>query len=297
MNFPLVSVVICTYNSGPYIIDALDSVRNQKYPNIELIITDDCSKDETVSICKEWISCNKEYFVDCQIIVTKVNTGVSGNLNRGLKECKGEWVKSFAGDDKLVPNCIGDNVSYIQSHPDTTVLFSNMQMFGDVDELNRHININCHYFELDKKKFRERLYFMNFLPAPTLFIKADVFKRHGYYDESIPMMEDWPYWMKLAHEGVNFSYMNTITVLYRVHESISVSKLPNPKFVESQKKTRKLSYKYAKEVSPILSFYIRTFYYNSPNKVLKLFKWLLLMANPYYYYFKKIESKINVANH
>lgn len=292
MNFPLVSVVICTYNSGPYIIDALDSVKNQKYPNIELIITDDCSKDETVSVCKEWISNNKGQFVDCQIIVTNVNTGVSGNLNRGLKECKGEWVKSFAGDDKLAPNCINDNMSYVHSHPNTLVLFSDMQMFGEVDELNKHININCKYFNLSKKQFRNRLYFMNFLPAPTLFIKKEVFNRYGFCDESISMMEDWPYWLKLTHGGVDFSYLNKVTVLYRVHESISVSKNPNPRFVESQKKARIQSIKYAKEISPLLSLYIKTYYYNSRNKIMKLIKWGLLMINPYHYYFKSIERKV-----
>lgn len=293
-NTPLVSVVVCTYNSAPFIIETLDSIKKQKYKNIELIVTDDKSKDGTMSICKEWANINRGRFIDIKIIETEVNTGISINLNRGLRACSGEWIKSIAGDDKLAVNCICDNIAYIRSHPNATMLFSNMQMFGNVDELNEHININCQYFGLSKKEFRDRLYFMNFLPAPTLFVKTEVFERYGYYDETIPMMEDWPYWMKLIHEGVDFSYLNKVTVLYRVHESISVSKTPNPMFVESQKKARAQSVNYAKEVSPLFSLYIKTFYYNSHNKVMKLFKWGFLMINPYHYYFKRIERKVIV---
>lgn len=291
-NKPLVSVIVVCYNASEYIIETLESVKAQTYKNIEVIITDDCSKDETVSRCKDWLKSNQGKFVNIKIIESEKNTGVTVNLNRGLKASTGEWIKPIAGDDKLTPNCIDDNIAYVQLNPQTNVLFSDMQMFGKVDEMKKHININCRYFGLNKEEFRNRLFFMNFLPAPTLFINTNVFSRYGYYDETIPMMEDWPYWLRLLRNNVEMSYMNKVTIQYRVHESISISKKPNPKFLESQKKARELSTIYSKDVSILLSYYIRTFYYKCPNNFIKALKWILLIINPYHYYFKAIERKV-----
>ena len=64
-NIPLISVVVLTYNSSLYITETLNSIKDQTYDNIELIITDDCSTDSTLIICEDWINLNKSRF--CKI--------------------------------------------------------------------------------------------------------------------------------------------------------------------------------------------------------------------------------------
>lgn len=70
-NKPLVSIVVTTYNSSKYVLETLESVKAQTYKNIELIISDDYSLDNTVEICKKWITENSDRFVNTKIIIVK----------------------------------------------------------------------------------------------------------------------------------------------------------------------------------------------------------------------------------
>ena len=132
---PLVSVAVVTYNSSKTVIETLDSIFNQTYPNLELIVSDDRSTDNTVEICREWIDAHKERFVRTELLTVEKNTGVSANMNRGADACEGEWVKDIAGDDVLLPDCVETCVEYIQNHPEAVCVFANVEVFGgDEDE-------------------------------------------------------------------------------------------------------------------------------------------------------------------
>ena len=127
MKNPLVSIPIVTYNSATYIIETLESVKNQTYQNIELIVSDDCSTDDTVAKCREWIEINKERFGRAEVLTAERNTGVSTNLNRAEAACKGEWVKFLDGDDLLLPTCVEDYIEYVSAHPEIIYLFSSFE--------------------------------------------------------------------------------------------------------------------------------------------------------------------------
>ena len=79
MRQPLVSINITTYNSSKFIIETLESAKMQTYQNIELIVSDDSSVDNTVELCKKWIEKNKERFVRCKVITVEKNTGIAAN--------------------------------------------------------------------------------------------------------------------------------------------------------------------------------------------------------------------------
>ena len=84
-NSPLVSVCIITYNSSNFILDTLESVKVQTYKDIELIISDDGSKDNTVEVCRKWLMLNKKRFVNIVLLVSEQNLGISANYNRAIK--------------------------------------------------------------------------------------------------------------------------------------------------------------------------------------------------------------------
>ena len=96
---PLITVGVIAYNSSEYILELLESIKAQSYQNVELIVSDDKSTDNTVAICEEWISKNKDRFVRAEVIVPEHNTGTAGNYNRALFAAKGEWMKFIDGDD------------------------------------------------------------------------------------------------------------------------------------------------------------------------------------------------------
>ena len=105
-NSPLVSVVIITYNSSRLVLETLESIKSQTYKNLELVVSDDCSNDDTVNVVKEWVRCNKQYFSNTKIVIGEKNKGISANCNNGVRAASGEWIKLLAGDDKLEPFAI-----------------------------------------------------------------------------------------------------------------------------------------------------------------------------------------------
>ena len=106
MNKKLVSVVVVSYNSEKFIVETLESIKNQNYDFIELIICDDCSVDLTVELCINWITKNNKIFKNIELITSMNNYGISVNINKGLNKATGEWIKFIAGDDYLLNNCI-----------------------------------------------------------------------------------------------------------------------------------------------------------------------------------------------
>ena len=73
MNQPLVSVTVITYNSSKTVLETLDSIKAQTYQNLELIVSDDCSTDDTVELCRNWIEQNKERFVRTELLTVEKN--------------------------------------------------------------------------------------------------------------------------------------------------------------------------------------------------------------------------------
>lgn len=232
---PLVSVAVIAYNSEKYILETLDSVKEQTYDNIELVISDDCSTDNTVKICRQWASQNAQRFSNIQIIQSPVNTGQSGNYNRAFDACTGVWIKEIDGDDKLLPNCITDYINYTIIHPDAMCIFGKMIFIGA--ELSENSSPLCEYsfFTLSpKEQLHKLIYESNFIPSPTAFHNKENLTRIGFrHDERIPLMEDYPKWIKLLQLGVKYHFIDTNVVAYRVGNGISTQKIYSPTFYRS----------------------------------------------------------------
>ena len=90
-EMPLVTVGIATYNSSEFILETLESIYSQSYPNIELIISDDASSDDTMQKVKKWLATDnrRDRFTNVKLLEFKENTGVSANANRILKVSTG----------------------------------------------------------------------------------------------------------------------------------------------------------------------------------------------------------------
>lgn len=229
---PLVSVRVITYNSSKTVIETLDSIYNQTYQNIELIVSDDCSTDNTVDICRKWIEQNKDRFVRIELLTVERNTGVAGNCNRAGAACQGEWVKGIAGDDIMLPNCVQDCMEYVAEHPEVIYLFGKMEGFGrpqeEVDEyMNRCFDYSI--FDLSAEEQYQRLVFKgNCVPAPAVFYnKKRVQELNITNDERIPMVEDYPKWMNVTKKGVRLHGLDKTIVRYRLSES-SISTTTTP---------------------------------------------------------------------
>ena len=270
-NLPLVSIIVVTYNSSKTVLETLDSIKAQTYRKIELIISDDCSTDNSLEICRRWIDNNKNRFVYTEIVTTASNTGTSGNLNRGVRKCKGSWVKDIAGDDRLLPICIQENINYILRNPNADIVFSKVRLFGNDCFVNDYKSLfSYHYFDLPHDKFYKKLIHRDFLPGSSSFIRMSVFDKIGLYDETIPLMEDWPFWMKAFHKGCIFAFNDVETVEYRLEGSVSITNTKSKKYLECEKAAFKLSLQYQKELS--IWMWMRSIIEDKVYKLMTIFR-------------------------
>jgi alpha-1,3-rhamnosyltransferase len=233
----LVSVVLITYNSEAYVVETLESIAAQTYRNIELIISDDCSSDQTVAVCKLWLQNNQSRFANVELLTTEVNSGIPGNCNRGIKKAKGMWIKLIAGDDILLPNAIADNVDFVQGK-EIKILFSKIQLFkvADGKRINLSVKPSNHHLLFSKGLTAKKLYH-TLLHAdvisftPSVFFKSSVFTEIGFFDERYRLMEDYPFWLKATKNGVMLHIMDKLTVLYRIHDQSVFGGAKNEKIV------------------------------------------------------------------
>jgi glycosyltransferase involved in cell wall biosynthesis len=228
---PLVSVVVITYNSAKYVLETLESAKTQTYQNIELIISDDGSKDGTIEICREWLNDNKDWFVYTKLITVENNTGIAPNLNRGIKASNGEWIKSIAGDDILKPTIITDYLAYIDSSSsEINFIYSNVQEFIDEDGDRKFLPIKS----LSKEKINDSmisiddqlkiLVYSNTVWAATWFYSRKLFDQLNGFNEQYPFFEDRPFLVSVLKNKNKIFYLNKIGAFYRrSYQSIQFS--------------------------------------------------------------------------
>jgi len=225
----LVSIIAMTYNSSNYVLETLESAKRQSYRNIELIITDDSSTDDTVEICREWIGRNEVFFKNVILIESDKNKGIPGNCNKGLKVSTGKWVKLIAGDDILLENCIGTNLAFIDKNESCNFLFSRPVFFdenhSDFEKINATYQPTPRFYNLSAQNQFQFLLIKNYpMSPPTLFYKRSALIKLGGYDERFPN-EDFPLYLMATKAGFKLFYNSVPTVKYRYHSnSISYRK-------------------------------------------------------------------------
>lgn len=223
-ELPLVSIVVITYNSSKYVLETLESIKAQTYQNIELIISDDCSTDNTFEICKEWLLINKSRFKKAELVTTSRNGGIAANVNNAIKYCKGTWIKNIAGDDILFNTCIDDYILFIKQNPHAQFITAKMKSYKNEflsDNLlpSTYRNDELNFYTLNAK---EQLHYIilneNIIPAPAVLINRELLYKIGLYDERY-FIEDFPTWIKILKTGEKCFYLNKETIGYRVCES------------------------------------------------------------------------------
>lgn len=212
---PLVTVTVITYNSSKFVIETMESIKAQTYPNIELIVSDDCSKDNTIEIVSEWLQKNKTRFVEAKLITTDINTGIPGNKNRAIAVAKGEWLKSIAGDDLLIETAIEDFVFFVQKNK-CNIVFGRMKTLKMEKISEQPVNP---FFFLTQKQQYEKVFAGSGIPAPASFIRLDLIKSVGGYNEDYKFIEDVPFWIAVAKKGEKFFYIDSFVIIYRIHEN------------------------------------------------------------------------------
>ncbi len=211
----LVSIIVATYNCAEYIEDALNSVYRQTYKDLELIVTDDCSTDNSIDVAHKWINEHKERFVRTAQTKTTHNSGVTANYNSGLSEARGEWVKCLDGDDMLPDDAIETYVKYVKSSDSHTVLYANEQAF---DNSNHRGSINKSILPKASSR-KQMIYLLNHrllgICTATNFINRTAFSLQGGFDSRFPMYQDGSPFLKSLAAGNPVGIIDKVLLLKR----------------------------------------------------------------------------------
>lgn len=184
---PLVSIITPSYNQGKYIRETIESVLNQDYENIEYIVIDGKSTDETLDILSEY---------EGRItIVSENDKGQSDAINKGFKIAQGSIVGWLNSDDVYEPGCISRVVEYFNNNHRLSLLYGEGYI---IDESSNKVKVFEPTQEFDYWKL---VNFWDYIMQPATFFSMDSLRKVGFLDESLEYCMDWDLWIRLAAVG------------------------------------------------------------------------------------------------
>ncbi|MFN3504774.1 MAG: glycosyltransferase family 2 protein [Caldimicrobium sp.] len=181
---PLVSVIIPTYNRAYILPVAIESVLNQTYPNIELLLVDDGSKDNTPYLASKY---------KLKYIRLPKNFGPSFARNRGIEHSKGTYIAFLDSDDAFVKNKIETQIEFLESHPQYHLVQSDEIWFKGTKKINPK-----KYHKKASGYFLDRAVKLCVVSISTVLMKKEIFKKVGLFDVDFPVCEDYEFWLRVA---------------------------------------------------------------------------------------------------
>jgi glycosyltransferase involved in cell wall biosynthesis len=213
-SFPLVTVFVAGYNHARFVVEALESVRIQNYPAIQLIVADDCSKDNSVAVIRDWLA---RHWPDARLITHAENRGICRTFNEIISHATGKYISGFAADDVWLPGRLRALVEFMEGLPEDIGV-----VYGDafqIDETGARLpeTFNAAHRRLTTLPegwIFDALAEGNFIPAMTTLVRRRCFETVGGYDESLAF-EDWDMWLRISR-CFQFRCWPEITASYRV---------------------------------------------------------------------------------
>jgi len=213
-DYPLVSIMIISYQQADYIEEAVESALCQDYCNAEVIVSDDGSTDGTD---EKILAMAEKYPGKVLPIVGGPNLGITGNSNRALKACNGRYVAFQGGDDVLRPSKIRRQVEWFQSNPGFAM------NYHDVDVFESRTGRTLYHWS-DRFFYREGgaevvIKHGTFMCGTSVMIDRKLCP-HVWFDSKIPVTSDWLFWIEvLAAGNGKIGYLAIDLARYRRHQA------------------------------------------------------------------------------
>ncbi len=184
---PLVSVIIPTYNSATFITDCVASIRRNTYPNVEIVIVDDGSPDNTLDVIKG---------LDTEItLIEQANAGRGSARNNGFKAASGDYIAFLDHDDLLEETSIEDRVQYLASHSEKGWVFTDAMEYNSRRELGLYLD-QFPWLDLNQDQFIQLLRGIYPLTS-TIMVRNSLLKKIGGFNTSINYGDDIELFMRL----------------------------------------------------------------------------------------------------
>ena len=216
----LISIVVMTYKNQSGIYKTLDTIFNQNYPNIELIISDDASGQQDIKAIREYINKNKKKNISSyRILCNEYNLGTVKHLNKMQQLCNGKYIKFLpCGDGFINPDSLEELFKFISAHNYILATSKSIVCNSDFSEIyyefpgkRRTMLINSS----DASKLNSILRRNNIISAVGVIFDRIFFERYSF-DEKYVYLEDLPLWLKITREGITIPCLDKNVVYYSV---------------------------------------------------------------------------------
>lgn len=208
LGVPLVSIIMSVHNDEKYLRDAIESILNQSYQNIEVIITNDKSTDSCSKIIEEYSIKDKRIIY----IENETNIGLTKSLNNMLDLSNGIFIARMDADDISDINRIKEQVSIFLNDKDVDFVFCDTIL---IDNTNNEI---CSLWR--PEKLNTILKFMSltsYIPHPTVMLKKELISNYGKYNEQFRKSQDKELWQRFIRHGVKFHHIKKPLLKYRIN--------------------------------------------------------------------------------
>ena len=271
VTFPLVSICIPTYNGATYIEEAIQSAINQTYSNLEIVISDDASKDNTLTIIERFKSKTK-----IPISITFHDPkGIGANWNNCIRHSNGAYIKFLFQDDVLLPHCIETMITMAIKYPNAGLIYSKRtfiyeNLTSEIEKFKAYYGpIHTHWdnIEVEQGVLPGSVYLKDkaFLNSPknkigeptNVLLKMECFETIGFFNETLQQILDSEYWYRVMCK-YDIAFIDEALVKFRLHANQASNINKNREIPDGQ-----LMYK---------AYYDNLFWYLHPKSQFKLLK-------------------------
>lgn len=210
-RYPLVSVVIPSYNYGHYVLKAIDSLHCQDYLNIEIIVIDDGSSDNTADLLLSF---------EGVIYIRQNNQGLSAARNHGIRLAKGKYIQFLDADDLVGTTSIRKRVEYLERNPNKSAVFCRSAYFKQHRYPEPVAFLHREWRQPDADQLDLSMHYSNIAPLHAFLVrKSSVDTASLYFDTELRACEDYDYWLRLARDTGLPGQIRSCWVYYRQHEN------------------------------------------------------------------------------
>lgn len=227
MNKPLVTIAIPSYNHSMYIQFCLDSIRDDDYPNKQILIIDDGSTDDTVDKIIEWRTNNSDVALD---LVSRPNKGINATLNDLIANTKGEYIVFIASDDAIIKGSIQIRVDVLENNPEKYIVIGDVKVIDENNSIIMESGI-VDLYKGNKENYKSDELLMKSvvaefsIPGPVFMLRRSIYDIIGLYPIN-QFAEDINFYMKTI--GLRMViFIDHPMALYRIHENNTGG---NPKY-------------------------------------------------------------------
>lgn len=201
---PEVSVVIATYNMGRYLAEAVNSVLAQPDVDLEVVVVDDGSTDDTLEVMTAFAA-------DPRVrLIAQENRGQPRAKNAGIRASRGRFIAFCDADDYWLPDKLALQLPLFERNPRIGVVCSGTLALHEDGEVRSHPHA-----PLQRGRILEALFLRNLIPFGTAVVRRECLEQVGLFDESIAMGIDWDLWLRVAVDW-EFDFTPEPTYVYRI---------------------------------------------------------------------------------